>query len=297
MISNLIFKIINKFFKINEIKEEQKNLKILLGHSVLDKRKFDSTNINDYELKIFSQFGEDGIIDYLIKRLEIKNKYFIEFGVEDYDEANTRFLLEGKNWRGEIYEPNRKFVEKIKSQNYFWKFNLSVKNVFVTKNNINELIKNFISKFSIKNIGLISIDIDGVDYWIWEELKVINPDIVVIEYNSRLGSNDSLVVPYEDQFDRKRKHHSTIYFGASLNALYKLGLKKGYLLAGTNNNGSNAFFVKEEIAKQHNLKTFTPSECFNINTFNELRDEKGKLLERNIELENEILQKMKFIKI
>jgi hypothetical protein len=297
MIIKFINRIIKKFFKIDILLKQLNEIKILNGLNILDSKKIEGSNINKHELKIFSQFGEDGIIDFLIKKLEIQSKYFIEFGVEDYNESNTKFLLEARNWSGEIYEANKKHVNFIKNQDLYWRYNLSVKNVFITKNNINSLVENFLKKNNISQLGLLSIDVDGVDYWIWKELTVIDPEILVIEYNARMGFEQSIVVPYEDNFERLKKHHSSIYFGASLNALYKLGIEKGYSLVGTNLNGSNAFFVKKDLLKRSGLSELKPLECFNINSFNELRSKSGLLLERNVKTEGDILKKMNFVKV
>ena len=297
MINKLLYKIINKFFKVDNLFKQLKEIKILNAISILDNRKIDGSNINNYELKIFSQFGEDGIIDFLIKKLDIKSKHFIEFGVEDYSEANTKFLLEARNWSGEIYEAKKNHVNCIKNQDFYWRYNLNVKNVFISKKNINFLINTFLKKNNINKLELISIDIDGVDYWIWKELTVTDPEIVIIEYNARLGHDQSIVVPYEENFDRINKHYSSIYFGASLKALYNLGIKKGYSLVGTNLNGSNAFFVKKDLANRKGLSDLKPIDCFNLNSFNELRSKSGMLLERSLKSENEILKKMNFIEV
>lgn len=297
MIIKYIYRIIQKFFKINIVLKQLNEIKILNGLNILDQKKIDGSDINKHELKIFSQFGEDGIIDFLVKKTEIKSKYFIEFGVEDYNESNTKFLLEARNWAGEIYETNKEHINNIKNQDLYWRYNLSVKNVFVTKKNINLLVKNFLEKNNINQLGLLSIDIDGVDYWIWKELTVTNPEIVIIEYNARLGYEKSIVVPYEENFQRLKKHHSSIYFGASLNALYKLGIEKGYSLVGTNLNGSNAFFIKKDLIKKSGLLELKPFECFNINSFNELRSKSGSLLERNVKIEDDIIKKMSFVEV
>ena len=297
MIIKYIYRIIQKFFKINILLKQLNEIKILNGLNILDQKKIDGSDINKHELKIFSQFGEDGIIDFLVKKTEIKSKYFIEFGVEDYNESNTKFLLEARNWAGEIYETNKEHINNIKNQDLYWRYNLSVKNVFVTKKNINLLVKNFLEKNNINQLGLLSIDIDGVDYWIWKELTVTNPEIVIIEYNARLGYEKSIVVPYEENFQRLKKHHSSIYFGASLNALYKLGIEKGYSLVGTNLNGSNAFFIKKDLIKKSGLLELKPLECFNINSFNELRSKSGSLLERNVKMEDDIIKKMSFVEV
>lgn len=282
-----------KFLNFEKILKNQNDLKIMIGNSILQKKKY-SENINENELKIFSQFGEDGIIDFLINKIQIKNKTFIEFGVEDYEEANTRFLLEGKNWKGLIFDSSNKNINKIKKNDYYWRNNIIAKEEFVTAENINELIK---SKLKGQEIGLLSIDVDGNDYWIWKSLKVINPTIVVIEYNARFGSEEALVVPYNKNFDRKIAHYSTIYFGASLKALNELAKLKNYSLVGTNLNGNNAFFVKNSVLENVNLKKYKPEECFNINSFNELRNKAGEIMERSLDEEKKILKTLPLLKV
>ena len=143
----------------------------------------------------------------------------------------------------------------------------------------------------------MSIDVDGNDYWIWKSLEVVKPKIIIIEYNARFGPKNAVVVPYNKNFDRKLAHHSSIYFGASLMALNKLAKIKDYSLVGTNLNGNNAFFVRNSELKKTKIKSQTPEECFNVNSFNELRDKSGKILERNLEEEKKILQLLPLEKI
>ena len=230
-------------------------------------------NLNDYEFKVFSQWGEDGIIDYLISNLEIKNKTFIEFGVENYSEANTKFLLLNKNWSGFILDSSNENVKNIQENEVYWKYSLHVKCEFITKENVNSVLR--LSNFD-KNLGLLSIDIDGNDYWIWEEIKDFDPSIVVIEYNSRFGKEKSYVVPYEKNFQRLKKHYSGIYYGSSLKALIKLANKKGYSFVCCNSAGNNAFFVKRDLlndkVKENNLEN-----GFVINKFRESRTKDGNL--------------------
>ena len=128
-------------------------------------------------------------------------------------------------------------------------------------------------------LSLLSIDIDGNDYWIWKAIECIDPEIVVIEYNAIFGSEKSVTIPYSENFNRQKYHWSNSYFGASLYALYKLGLQKNYILVGTNYNGNNAFFVKRNCLKKESfLKERTPKECFNDATFKEARDKNGNIL-------------------
>ena len=288
---NFIKQKIIKIFNLDKITDNQNEIKKLLGEATLKEEK-EANNINDYELKIFSQFGEDGIIDYLIKSLKIEEKNFIEFGVENYEEANTRFLLESRNWSGLIFDSSKEHIDFIKGKNYYWKQNLIAKCEFITSENINSLIQEHNGD---REVGLLSIDVDGNDYWIWKAINGIIPKIVVIEYNARLGKKKSIVTPYKKDFNRIKEHHSSIYFGASLMAIYKLAKEKNYSLVGTNINGSNAFCVHNDVLKNSNIKSLSPEQCFHKNSFNELRDEKGNILDRDEKKEKEILSKMDFV--
>lgn len=289
---------INNLLSINKVLENQNEIKKILGKLEFNRRlgkKYNS--INDYEFKIFSQFGEDGLINFLINNLNIKSKKFAEFGVENYEEANTRFLLENNSWTGLIFDSSNDNIDYIKDQKYYWKYNLIAKCEFINKENINILL----SKNNFNgDIGILSIDIDGNDYWIWESIDVINPDIVIIEFNARLGIDRSITVPYKTNFNRLNEHFSNIYYGASLTALYNLGLRKGYELVCTNKNSNNAFFVKSKILKdiQNDLiKPKKPNECNYTPSFNESLDINGKLNKLNKVQEKEILDKLDFLEV
>ena len=167
-----------------------------------------SNSINDYEFKVSSQWGEDGIIQYLLKNTEIKNQIFVEFGVEKYTESNTRFLLQNNNWKGLIIDGSEKNISYIKSDPIYWKHNLKADCEFITAENINEILK----RNGIQGeIGLLSIDIDGNDYWVWESINVIEPLIVIIEFNSVFGFTHKLSIPYTKNFFRTKVHHSNLY--------------------------------------------------------------------------------------
>lgn len=102
---------ITNLFRISQIIENQNILKIASGKQLSNYNKTNQLdNINDYEFRVFSQFGEDGIIQHLINKLDIEEKKFLEFGVESYEEANTRFLLENDDWEGLIIEGKKKML-------------------------------------------------------------------------------------------------------------------------------------------------------------------------------------------
>lgn len=277
MLQRLIFYIKN-ILNFSNLEEKNNQILINIAGLYFENRKINGSNyFCDYEHKVFSQFGEDGLINFVLDNINIKNKYFIEFGVENYEEANTKLLLEGFNWAGTIFDCEARYISAIKRKNSYWKYNLSAINKYITAENVNSVLK---KNCDLDRASLLSIDVDGNDYWIWKAIDCINPEIVIVEYNSIFGSKDSVTIPYNSNFNRKKYHYSNSYFGASLHALYKLGLQKNYILVGTNVNGNNAFFVKKDcLKKQSLLKERTPQECFNESTFKEARDKKGNILE------------------
>ena len=223
------------------------NRVLLAKHLINDIR---STNkrlarISDAGFKVFSQWDEDGIIQYLISRVPIANKVFVEFGVEDYRESNTRFLLVNDNWKGLIMDLDPSNVRRIKSRDLYSRHTLTALQAFVSKDNINSLLRDH---GFVGDIGLLSIDVDGNDYWIWEAVDVISPRIVICEYNSVFGSHEAVTIPYDERFDRTKAHHSNLYFGASLKALCLLAQRKGYIFVGASMAGINAFFVRKDVA-------------------------------------------------
>lgn len=202
-----------------------------------------SYNINDYEFKVFSQWGEDGIIQFLINKIKIKNKIFIEFGVENYKESNTRFLLQNDNWSGLVIDGDKENINFIKNDDLYWRYSLQAVNEFITRDNINEIILNV----GIKgDIGILSIDVDGNDYWIFDAITCVSPQIVIIEYNSLFGKKSKISVPYDEKFNRTDKHFSNLYWGASISALSALAKRKGYELVGSNIAGCNLFFIRKD---------------------------------------------------
>jgi hypothetical protein len=202
-------------------------------------------DLGEVEFCSFSQWGEDGIIDWLVGRLPEIPRTFIEFGVEDYRESNTRLLLRLRNWRGLVIDGSADRIRDIRSQDVYWRHSLAATCAFIDQDNINSLLE---EGGMIGLVGLLSVDIDGNDYWVWKSIEVVSPAIVVTEYNAVLGDIHALTVPYRADFQRTQTHHSNLYFGASLPALIQLGRTKGYTFIGTTTTGCNAFFVRDDLA-------------------------------------------------
>ena len=268
---------IKKFFAsvLKRIFFEEIDKKLLLEGkkiSLLNKKIKKIENLSDVEFKVYSQWGEDGIIDWITNKFPTLPKSFLEIGTENYLEANTRFLLINKNWDGYLVEADKEAVEKIKSQKIYWRYNLKVFNHFVTKDNINNVIK----KLGVpKKLGLLSIDIDGIDYWVLKQLSIVDPTIIVCEYNSLYGLKESITVPYKKNFTRLKEHYSNLYFGASIQAFISLLNRKNYIFLGTNSAGNNAFFIKKTFSNQ--VKKIINERKIFKSKFRESRNSKGNL--------------------
>ena len=233
-------------------------------------------DINDLDYKVFSQAGEDGIIDYLLYSLNIKKPKFIEIGVGDYRESNTRFVYERSSCKGLIVDVIENLEQKVKGNINFWKGDLKVVEKEIDSENIIETLNE--NNFS-KDIDLFSLDIDGIDYWVLEKLPNEFSKIIVVEYNAIFGDKLMVSVPNIKGFQRHKYHYSYLCFGASLKALINLLNKKGYIFLGTNLLRTNAFFVLKKFKDKINL------DLSNTNQLNkhvdshirESRNKKGRL--------------------
>ena len=224
------------------------------------------------EFCAFSQWGEDGVIDWLVSRLPGIPRTFVEFGVEDYRESNTRLLLLLQNWRGLVLDGSARHIADIRAQEIYWRHEINAKQAFIDRDNINALIA---EAGFCGPLGLLSVDIDGNDYWVWQAVETVSPAIVVCEYNAVLGDRYALTVPYRADFQRTNAHYSNLYFGASIQALIHLGRDKGYSFVGTTSTGCNAFFVRDDLAPRV-LSALDGVWAF-PSTVREARDAEGRL--------------------
>lgn len=210
-----------------------------------------------YGYKVYSQNDEDGIIQEIFRRIGVENKIFVEFGVQDGLESNGHYLLHC-GWSGLWIESDPNAVTQIKETfaKPLQKKRLFVEREFITRENINDII----SRVSFpKEIDLLSIDIDGNDYYVWEKINVIRPRVVIIEYNGKFPPDYSWKMEYEENYawDGSDK------YGASLKALQKLGERLGYQLVGTNLRGVNAFFVQKALAGDRFYTPATAEKLYN----------------------------------
>lgn len=275
---NKIIQMIRKILGINvlaeKLEENQKELLSLVG-SLLDEKNKNKTNVQDLselEFKVYSQWGDDGIISWLTDKISSENPFFVEFGVQTYRESNTRFLVTHKNWAGLIIDGNKDYIDGIKEESIFWKHDLNAKHLFITKDNIDNFLKQNCPRTDIE---LLSIDIDGNDYWIFESLKEMRPKLIICEFNSLFGNEADISIPYSESFVRSNAHYSNLYFGTSIQALIRLSTTKDYVFIGTNSHGNNAYFLDNQ--SQHELIAEIKKPKIFEAKFRESRDQEGRL--------------------
>jgi hypothetical protein len=203
--------------------------------------------LEHFGYKVYSQNDEDGIIEEIFNRIGTTNRKFVEFGVQNGLESNGHFLLH-KGWSGLWIEGDKKIFNQLCSifKRAINNGRLSAINAFITIENINQLISDKIGGGrQDREVDLLSIDIDGNDYWIWKAIKCIDPRVVVIEYNAKFPPTYEWIMKY----DAKHIWCGDDEQGASLKSLELLGTSLGYQLVGTCMKGVNAFFVKKQLAK------------------------------------------------
>ena len=214
---------------------------------------FDEINYNEF--RKYSQNNEDGIIDYVFSKIKSYKINSIEIGF-DYYENNSLNLLRNANKLLLIEASKDKcFVLNIILSIFYPLTKKKISNTFVTKNNINKLINNFYSEN--EEIDCISIDVDGNDYFLMEALN-FKPKLIIIEYNFWLGKEESITIPYQEDYS----WDGSIYYGASLLALNTLANKKNYSLIAIDSSCTNAFFIRNDLA--HNFSILDPIKSFKI---------------------------------
>ncbi|OGT98233.1 MAG: hypothetical protein A2X80_06675 [Geobacteraceae bacterium GWB2_52_12] len=214
----------------------------------------------DAGFRVFSQNDEDGILLYIFSKIGFTNKLLVDIAFASPINSNTANLLCNWGFYGLLVEGNPQGLESSRS------FFASCPDTsilppelvchWVTAENINEIL--LAHSFS-GEIDLFSLDVDGVDYWLWNALDAVNPRVVVVEAVAYLGNEYEVTVPYKPDFDRH--DIDPAYFGASIPAFVKLAREKGYRLVACNKFGFNLFFVRNDIAPNL-LPEIPSSDCF-----------------------------------
>ncbi|SHE95978.1 NADH dehydrogenase [Schwartzia succinivorans] len=287
----IIKKIKEKLDQISRIVADLEYIKMAIGR--LELANLQNGYSKTKEFKVFSQWGEDGIIQWIIQNIKISREIFIEFGVQNYTESNTRFLLMNNNWSGLVIDGSEENINYIKKDDIYWRYNLKAVQKFITAENINSIFKeNGIEG----DIGLLSIDIDGNDYWVWEAINCINPDIVICEYNHIWGKEKAVTIEYSPDFVREKVERSCVYWGGSIQAFVHLAKKKGYSLVAGNKNGNNIFFVRNDLLNDV-VREKSVEECFVHGKFRDSRNDDGTIAFYSLEEEQAILSKLPVIDV
>jgi hypothetical protein len=194
-----------------------------------------------WDHKVYSQNGEDGIIDRLTYELKIRGSSFVEFGFSPY-ESNLLFYAAQTGAKGLFLDGNPDCSDIAKTLFPSRGINAKAVCTWIDRDNINDLILDNIGP----DVDILSVDLDGNDYWVWESISAIRPILVITEYNASFGPIRSVSTPYVRDFDRFRHHSSATCHGMSLRAAVSLAARKGYSLVCTDLAGLNAFFVRND---------------------------------------------------
>lgn len=225
------------------------------------RRYADLKRLNRYENEILSQCGEDGIIEEIFRRIGTTNRHFVEFGAGNGLQNSTAALLLN-NWTGSWIEGDASLASIIKSKfaALIVRHRLTLTEAFVTAENIEQL---FVSLDVPESFDLLSIDIDGNDYWVWKSIVHYHPRVVIGEYNGRYGAT----LPWVMKYNPSHRWNGSCYYGASLKSLELLGALKGYSLVGCNLSGVNAFFVQNSLLNDLFAAPFTAENHFEPQRF------------------------------
>ncbi|GGI46238.1 hypothetical protein GCM10008018_16120 [Paenibacillus marchantiophytorum] len=221
------------------------NIALSRGAATSQLRNIDETDPSSWEFSAFSQNGEDGIIDYLARKIINPNYYFIEVGASEGLENNSSWLALGRKYEGTMYEGSLDAVSRLKEHILPMALGVEAYSLFVNLENTEEII----SRSLYKNPDVISLDIDGNDYYIVKKMLEdgLRPKIFVVEYNSAFGPDNSMTIEYDKDFVMDfNSYENYLYFGVSITAWRKLFNENGYKFVTVERRGVNAFFVNPQ---------------------------------------------------
>ena len=199
-------------------------------------------NVLSQRFHLWSQNEEDGITLALFKLIGNTNRCFVELGA-GVNGGNSGFLAEVCGWTGLMVDGSHSRAHRLVGR--FGRFGVSVEKAGITTGNVNDLVRD---NGCAGDIDLLSVDIDGCDYWVWDALIVCSPRMIIVEFNPAFGSRRAVTVQYDPAFDRADYKSVTMHFyGASLAALVRLGRTKGYRLVLVEPRGANAYFLRNDV--------------------------------------------------
>lgn len=275
-------------------------LKFLFGQNAIlasNASRSDFKDLWDAEVKVYSQWGEDGIINYLIDKLNISKPRILEIGVGDFSECNSRFSIVHRGASAVLVDIHPGLNNGIEKSNLRWKSHIFSINEKITLENCNNIFLQ--ACLLIGSIDVLSLDIDSNDYWILNAMNDLDTvKIVIVEYNALFGANFPISIPYDENFDRFKSNSSGQFFGASIKAWIHLLSERGFFFIGTNRICNNAFFIRKEDTYLLNQLRFPNSE--NVENYvdwriRDARNSNGKLIftsgyDRFSLIEDEIVQ-------
>src|ERR1700722_393215 len=219
-----------------------------LSYAELLHRSQEDRDLSLFELSVFSQNGEDGIIHEIFRKIGSLNHTFVEIGASP-NEANSVLLADVFGWSGTFFDVSPSEISGLRSK-YSNSDRVNVVEAFVTPSNIANLLRDASCP---EGFDFLSIDVDGNDYWLWEAVEPCRPRVVVIEYNSAKGSQVNSVNKYQSE-----SWDGTTDFGATLSAMIDLGDRLGYQLVHAETTGVNLFFVRKDQFQENDF--LSPSE-------------------------------------
>ena len=233
------------------------------------------TKLSDAEVTVFSQWGEDGILDYLCDIAMLDRPNVLELGAGNFEECNSRFLVENRLANSVLVDARNDLIPYVKSAGVYWKTHMLAINSWITPETIRGIQSD--AKAFLGHIDIVSIDIDGNDYWVMNEFDFSDLTIVVAEYNPLFGSVFPVTIPRDDSFIRSDAHHSNLYYGVGILAWVKFFEARGFALAGTNKVGSNAFFIRSHLISKLDFVPNADLTAYTNWGVRESRAENGKL--------------------
>ena len=253
----------------SSIQRREDDMRIRIGSQHVSQNRWITTeveNLWDVEVKVFSQWGEDGIIDFLCHKLQISKPRILEFGAGCFSECNSRFAAHNRNASVYAVDARKDLPEGLMNSGLMWRNSLFCEVIKVTRENVCEIFQR--AAESIGGVDILSMDLDGNDYWLLERILLDQVKVVVAEYNPIFGHKNKISVEYSNQ-SRFERHYSGLLFGASLNAFIEMLSKKSFVFLGSNRVGNNAFFVRKDLIKKvgvrrpnlSNLERFVDWRC------------------------------------
>jgi len=236
-------------------------LQLGIGHLLANRSNYKSMrNLWDAEVSVFSQWGEDGIIDFLLQSIDLSKPRLFEIGAGDFSQCNSRFTLQFRNCSAYLVDSNSDLKENLSKYLPAWKSTSNSESLFVTPKNVQDLFHR--AKAFMGGVDVLSLDVDSVDYWIARQIPLEEVKIAIFEYNPIFGAEKSITVPETEVRSRFEIHPTGLIFGASIRAWINLMNSKGFTFVGSNRVGNNAFFVNSSLSPKVQINLPSTSDLY-----------------------------------